>query len=290
MTGAPCAAFRPSQARVLCASAPLPEPRALLLWPGPHRQLRPLRVSPRRAVQARQAARSTPDCKPGRALRVCVISRTAQAEEPSEQGEGGDDEDQAWFVCPFRVCSEVASKAARRDVEEQAASAQTTDLVEDAPKASERAVGLRFCFWFRRLWPLPAGAGRAAAEERGGSSQNRKQMCLANTPWQDLAAARRARDRAESAVDRADQALTGLGDVVAALQRQWLQEYNANNGEKADEIETKIDEIEAKREKAKKELEEAKKELKEAEQKYDAKASVQAGRGPGGFCVCSCCC
>ena len=40
-----------------------------------------------------------------------------------------------------------------------------------------------------------------------------------------------------------------------------------------------------KREKAKKELEEAKKELKEAEQKYDAKASVQAGRGPGGFCV-----
>ena len=59
MTGAPCAAFRPSQARVLCASAPLPEPRALLLWPGPHRQLRPLRVSPRRAVQARQAARSS---------------------------------------------------------------------------------------------------------------------------------------------------------------------------------------------------------------------------------------
>ena len=26
MTGVPCAAFRPSQARVLCASAPLPEP------------------------------------------------------------------------------------------------------------------------------------------------------------------------------------------------------------------------------------------------------------------------
>ena len=46
-------------ARVLCASAPLPEPRVLFLWPGPHRQLRPLRVSPRQAVQARQAARST---------------------------------------------------------------------------------------------------------------------------------------------------------------------------------------------------------------------------------------
>ena len=165
MTGAPCAAFRPSQARVLCASAPLPEPRALLLWPGPHRQLRPLRVSPRRAVQARQAARSTPDCKPGRALRVCVISRTAQAEEPSEQGEGGDDEDQAWFVCPFRVCSEVASKAARRDVEEQAASAQTTDLVGDAPKASELAVGMRFCSW------TIADCGRAAAGEQAGSGQ-----------------------------------------------------------------------------------------------------------------------
>ena len=99
MTGAPCAAFRPSQARVLCASAPLPEPRALLLWPGPHRQLRPLRVSPRRAVQARQAARSsareaglrsgsvsfpgqrrlrslrkvrTTKIRPGLSLRVCV--------------------------------------------------------------------------------------------------------------------------------------------------------------------------------------------------------------------------
>ena len=88
---------------------------------------------------------------------MCVISRTAQAEEPSEQGEGGDDEDQAWFVCPFGVCSDFASKAARKDVEEQAASAQTTDLVEDAPKASERAVGLRFCSLKShcRLWPLP---------------------------------------------------------------------------------------------------------------------------------------
>ena len=92
---------------------------------------------------------------------MCVSSRTAQAEEPSEQGEGGDDEDQAWFVCPSGVCvcvcSDFASKAARRDVEEQAASAQTTDLVEDAPKASERAVGLRFCSLKSHciLWPLP---------------------------------------------------------------------------------------------------------------------------------------
>ena len=63
------------------------------------------------------------------------------------------------LVClSFRcVCSDFASKAARRDVEEQAASAQTTDLVEDASKASERAVGLRFCSLKShcRLWPLP---------------------------------------------------------------------------------------------------------------------------------------
>ena len=76
-----------------------------------------------------------------------------------------------------------------------------------------------------------------------------------------------------------------LDRVVVALWGRWRQEFEANNSAKADEIETKIDEIAAKREKAKKELEEAKKELKEAEQKYDAKASVQAGRGPGGFCV-----
>ena len=212
---------------------------------------------------------------------MCVSSRTAQAEEPSEQGEGGDDEDQAWFVCPFRVCSEVASKAARRDVEEQAASAQTTDLVEDATKASELAVGMRFCSW------TIADCGlcllvqdEQLQENKQAPAKPRKQTCSANTPWQDLAAARRARDRAENAVVRADQAVTGLGDVVAALQRQWLQEYNANNSEKADEIETKIDEIEAKREKAKKELAEAKKELAEAE--YNAKASVQAGRGQAG--------
>ena len=80
-----------------------------------------------------------------------------------------------------------------------------------------------------------------------------------------------------------------LDRVVVALWGRWRQEFQANST-KADEIKTMIDEIAAKREKAKKELEEAKKELKEAEQKYAAKASVQAGRGPGGFCVCSCCC
>ena len=50
---------------------------------------------------------------------MCVISRTAQASELSQPGEGGDDEDKARFVSPFRVCSDFASKAARRNVEEQ---------------------------------------------------------------------------------------------------------------------------------------------------------------------------
>ncbi|CAE7395910.1 unnamed protein product, partial [Symbiodinium sp. CCMP2456] len=50
------------------------------------------------------------------------------------------------------------------DVEEQAASAQIADPVEDAPKASERAVGLRFCSLKIPLQTVafaPAGAGRA---------------------------------------------------------------------------------------------------------------------------------
>ena len=73
-----------------------------------------------------------------------------------------------------------------------------------------------------------------------------------------------------------------LDRVVVVLWGRWRQEFQANNSAKADEIDKKIDEIEAKREKAKKELEEAKKELKEADQKYEAKASVQAGRGQAG--------
>ena len=178
------------------------------------------------------------------------------------------------------------------NVEEQAA-AQTADPVEDAPKASERAVSLKsHC----RLWPLPLlvqgeqlqktaleneAPAKTATDVFGkhGGKSTPKHPCT----WQELAAARRARGSAESVVEELDR-------VVVALWGRWRQEFQANNSAKADEIETKIDEIEAKREKAKKELEEAKKELKEAEQKYDTKASVQAGRGPGGFCVCSCCC
>ena len=83
---------------------------------------------------------------------MCVSSRTAQAEEPSEQGEGEDDEDKARFVCLFRVCSDFASKAARRDVEEQAAPA-TADPVEGAKQDVPPSVLLLRCF---ARFPSPA--------------------------------------------------------------------------------------------------------------------------------------
>ena len=87
---------------------------------------------------------------------MCVSSWTAQAEEPSEQGEGGDDEDQAWFVCPSGVCvcvcSDFASKAARRDVEERAAPA-TADPVEGAKQDVPPSVLLLRCF---ARFPSPA--------------------------------------------------------------------------------------------------------------------------------------
>ncbi|CAE7936921.1 unnamed protein product, partial [Symbiodinium sp. KB8] len=216
------------------------------------------------------------------------------AEEPSEQGEGGDDEDQ-----------------------EQAASAQTTDLVEDAPKGEQlqktaleknqdpaqaqqvlldvlqkqlqmaanttATVQNRWQKEFNAQNDQEAGAlweQLAEANQQVDKVMQKLEAARASVqagPGQDeqlqkseeeLAAARRARGSAESVVEELDR-------VVVVLWGRWRQEFQANNSAKADEIDKKIDEIEAKREKAKKELEEAKKKLKEAEQKYDAKASVQ---------------
>ena len=227
---------------------------------------------------------------------VCVSSRTAQA----EQGEGGDDEDQAWFVCPFRVCLDFASKAARGDVEEQAASAQTADPVEDAPKASERAVGLRFCSLKIPLQTVAfasAGAGLAAAEDSSGergSSQNRKHggKITPKHPCtrQDLAAARRARELALDGKQRAGNVVKELDGVVSALRRRWLQEFQANNTAKADEVKQELQDAKQELNDAKQELNDAAAKLEKAEQKYEAKASVRAGRVQAwGFCWCSCC-
>ena len=208
---------------MLCASAPLPEPGPISC--GQVLIVNFVLYECRLAELFRRhgkppAAHQTASPAGLRERGVCVISRTAQASELSQPGEGGDDEDKARFVSPFRVCSDFASKAARRNVEEQ----------------------------------------------------------------EDLAAARRVQNVAINELETAQQAFT-------VLQNVWLQEFKANgNTEEAKQAEAKKDKAKKEVEKAKKELEEAKKELKEAEQKYDAKASVQAGRGPGGFCVCSCCC
>ena len=135
------------------------------------------------------------------------------------------------------------------------------------------------------------------ALENEAPAKSRQQTCSANTPekitgkqpctWQDLAAARRARDRAEKAVVRADNEVTQLGDVVAELRGRWLQASRPDNNKKADEIKQDLREAEQK-------LNEAETKLETAQQKYEeAQAKVQAGRGQAGgllrFCVCSCC-
>ena len=183
MTGVPCAAFRPSQARVLCASAPLPEPWALLLWPGPQRQLRPLRVSPLRALQeARQGRRAECVSVPGQRRRRSLRNKAKVRTTRTRPG---------LFV--FSVCARI-SHPARRDVEEQAAPA-TADPVEGAKQDVPPSVLLLRCF---ARFPSPAagscrspttarrchqrttvrantvGRGRASQRQRGSGEVGRK--------------------------------------------------------------------------------------------------------------------
>ena len=212
----------------------------------------------------------------------------------------------------------------------QAAPAQTADPVEDAKKAVPPRVLLLRCFacflaccgpraempkpgcvravagsWkFAncRLWPVLAGAGRAAAEdnsgERGGSGQKPKTDVFGTHAGkstkhpcarQDLAAARRARELALNENERAENSVKELDKVVAALRRQWLQEFQADNSEKATEAETKLEKAKQELKEAKQELKEAKQELENAETKLEkakqeckAQAGAQACRG---FCV-----
>ena len=121
---------------------------------------------------------------------------------------------------------------------------------------------------------LPVGAGRAAAEERGGSSQNRKQMWSANgkrtgkhpCARQDLAAARRVRKLAL--------------DLAAYLQQQLLN-LEDSSSEKAMQVKQELNE-------AKKELREANREVDKAKQEVEkASASVQAGRVRAGASACA---
>ena len=88
-------------------------------------------------------------------------------------------------------------------------------------------------------------------------------------------------------METALQAVKTQTEAVNTLTALRLEERKAGRSDRANTLD---EELKKELAEAKKELAEAKKELKEAEQKYNAKASVQAGRGPGGFCVCSCCC
>ncbi|CAE7612909.1 unnamed protein product, partial [Symbiodinium microadriaticum] len=148
----------------------------------------------------------------------------------------------------------------------KAPSEKDQDEVEEATtEASERAVGLRFCSLKSHciLWPLPLLVQGEQLQKTAPENE-------------DLAAARRARDRAENAVVRADKAVTALGDVVAALWGQWLQEFSTNKT-KADEVNQERKDAETKLEDAKQELNVAETKLQNAQQKYEAKASAQAG-------------
>ena len=73
-------------------------------------------------------------------------------------------------------------------------------------------------------------------------------------------------------------ALSGLEraeERATEMQKQWQQALAGGNNLKAEQWEKKLEDAEQ-------ELKKAKKELKEAEQKYEAKASGQAGREQAG--------
>ena len=171
----------------------------------------------------------------------------------------------------------------------QAASAQTAD-----PKAVRPGV-LLVCASAFGSADCGLCPGRAAANERGGSSQNRKQMCSANgkrtgkhpCARQDLA--RRVQEVAINQLETAQQSVKTAQQAVDTLQNVWLQEREARgNTEEAKEAKQEL-------EKAKEEVEKAEQKYKEAQQKYEeAQAKVQAGPAQAAgllrFCVCSCCC
>ncbi|CAE7210443.1 unnamed protein product [Symbiodinium sp. CCMP2592] len=87
---------------------------------------------------------------------------------------------------------------------------------------------------------------------------------------QDLDAAKRQRNVALRGLERAEA-------LAEYLQKQLL-ELEDSSSEKAKQAKKELKEAETKLKEAETKLEKAKKELSEAEQKYEAKASVQAGR------------
>ena len=162
----------------------------------------------------------------------------------------------------------------------QAASAQTAD-----PKAVRPGV-LLVCASAFGSADCGLCPGRAAANERGGSSQNRKQMCSANgkrtgkhpCARQDLA--RRVQEVAIKQLETAQQAVTTAQEVVGRLTTLWLAE-RPSGSEKANLLKQELNE-------AKKELREANREVDKAKQEVEkASASVQAGRVRAGASACA---
>eukprot|EP00439_Symbiodinium_sp_Y106_P065833 s1500_g10.t1 len=184
---------------------------------------------------------------PGTWARNLLVARRARADGTLDRGEAEDNEDDK----AKRVCCGVV-------VSDGAPSEKDQDDVEEASTEAKAS--------FDQV-------SRNKAVDEAASAQTADPVEDAK---QDLDAAKRQRDVALRGLERAE-------DLTAYLQKQLL-ELEDSSSEKAkakkelQEDEKELQEAEKKLQEAKKKLQEAKKELKEAEQKYEAKASVRAGR------------
>ena len=180
----------------------------------------------------------------------------------------------------------------------QAASAQTAGPIKYATKAVRPGV-LLVCASAFGSADCGLCPGRAAANERGGSSQNRKQMCSANgkrtgkhpCARQDLArrvqeVAIKQLETAQQAVTTAQQAVTTAQEVVGRLTTLWLAEPNGS--EKANLLKQELHEAQQNYGMAQQKYAEAQQKYEEAQQNCKAaSASIQAGRVQAGASACA---
>ena len=188
----------------------------------------------------------------------------------------------------------------------QAASAQTAGPIKYATKAVRPGV-LLVCASAFGSADCGLCPGRAAANERGGSSQNRKQMCSANgkrtgkhpCARQDLArrvqevaikqleTAQQAVTTAQQAVTTAQQAVTTAQEVVGRLTTLWLAE-RPSGSEKANLLKQELNEAQQNYGMAQQKYAEAQQKYEEAQQNCKAaSASIQAGRVQAGASACA---
>ena len=173
----------------------------------------------------------------------------------------------------------------------QAASAQTAGPIKYATKAVRPGV-LLVCASAFGSADCGLCPGRAAANERGGSSQNRKQMCSANgkrtgkhpCARQDLA--RRVQEVAIKQLKTAQQAVTTAQEVVGRLTTLWLAE-RPSGSEKANLLKQELNEAQQNYGMAQQKYAEAQQKYEEAQQNCKAaSASIQAGRVQAGASAC----